>query len=113
MTERKKMAKLTEREKLKSSVAPSLESLKTIDKVASGKDEEIKKTRENSREQKLVNFYLSKSKIEEYRKMFGAAGLTLSQGIRVALDYTALELKAGKLVLSESGLHENLLGRLG
>lgn len=106
------MAKLTEKEKLTSSVAQSLESLRTIDMAAAEKGDEIKKSKENSREQRLVNFYLSKSKIEEYRKMFGSAGLTLSQGIRIALDYTAIELKSGKLTLSESGLHENILGRL-
>jgi len=104
------MAKITEKENLQKGIEKAGEKLGLIDAVVKEKKEsEQAKT---SKKQKLVNFYLSEEKEKEYRKIFGAGGISLSQGIRMSLDYTATLLKSGKLVLSDYGLHENLLEKL-
>ena len=51
-------------------------------------------------------------KKKEYEKLFGAEGLSLSHGIRMCLDYAALQISAGKLIISDSGIHENILNNL-
>ena len=64
------------------------------------------------KEKVLLNFYISKAKKKEYEKLFGAEGLSLSHGIRMCLDYAALQISAGKLIISDSGIHENILNNL-
>jgi len=75
------------------------------------KKEEVKS--ENAKKEQLVNFKLPKSKYEEYKKMFGAAGYSFSKGTRMILDYIYSEIQNGNIELRESGIKQTLSARVG
>ncbi|MDD7609494.1 MAG: hypothetical protein PUJ82_01040 [Spirochaetales bacterium] len=62
--------------------------------------------------QKLVNFRISEGLYDDYKKFFGARGISLSRAIRMWLDYGVNEVKSGHLEISEAGIRENALNKL-
>ena len=62
--------------------------------------------------QKLVNFRISAGLYDDYKKFFGARGISLSRAIRMWLDYGVNEVKSGHLEISEAGIRENALNKL-
>ena len=61
---------------------------------------------------KLVNFRISEGLYDDYKKFFGARGISLSRAIRMWLDYGVNEVKSGHLEISEAGIRENALNKL-
>lgn len=93
-------------------VSDSINKLKTIGTILENQTVEVKEKKEKSKNIKLINLKVTESKKEAYEKFFGAQGLSLSSAIRMSLDYIMLQGQAGNLLISESGIHENILNRL-
>lgn len=87
-------------------------ALSTIGSREEEKNKKAEEKLESIRSQKLVNFRISEGLYDEYRKFFGARGISLSRAIRMCLDYIVNEVKIGKLEISESGIRENKLSGL-
>ncbi len=87
-------------------------ALSTIGTHAEEKNRKVEAQEEAVKTQKLVNFRISEGLYDEYRKFFGARGISLSRAIRMCLDYIVNEVKLGKLEISESGIRENALNKL-
>lgn len=106
------MAKLKESAVLAAAVAETASKLNIINQAVEEETSKTEKKKTDEKEKVLINFYINKAKKKEYEKIFGAEGINLSLGIRMCLDYAAMQIKAGKLILSDSGLHENILNNL-
>lgn len=87
-------------------------ALETIGTHASEENKKAEEKEELVKTQKLVNFRISEGLYDEYKKFFGARGITLSRAIRMWLDYGVNEVKNGHLEISEAGIRENALNRL-
>ena len=106
------MAKLKESEALANAAAGTAAKLNIINQAVETETKAREEKNNDEKEKVLLNFYISKAKKKEYEKLFGAEGLSLSHGIRMCLDYAALQISAGKLIISDSGIHENILNNL-
>lgn len=106
------MAKLKESTVLATAAAETAAKLNIINQVVEEEAEKKEKKKADEKEKVLINFYINKAKKKEYEKIFGAEGINLSLGIRMCLDYAAMQIKTGKLILSDSGIHENILNNL-
>lgn len=87
-------------------------SLSTIAAHANEKNKKAEEKEEAVKTQKLVNFRISEGLYDEYKKFFGARGISLSRAIRMWLDFGVNAVKEGKLEISEAGIRENALNRL-
>ena len=107
------MAKATIKARTENSASAVLQRVQAVadDMVEEKKEVEAKK--EPSKEEQLVNFKLPKSKYEEYKKMFGAAGYSFSKGTRMILDYIYSEVQSGNIEIRESGIKQTLSARVG
>ncbi len=107
------MAKATIKARTENSASEVLQRVSAVgeDMVEEKKEAETRK--EPSKEEQLVNFKLPKSKYEEYKKMFGAAGYSFSKGTRMILDYIYSEVQSGNIEIRESGIKQTLVARVG
>lgn len=106
------MAKLKESTQLAAAASETAQKLNIISQAVEAETSKTTQSKEDENKKIMVTFYLSKAKKKEYEKLFGAEGINLSLGIRMCLDYAAIQLKNGKLILSDSGIHENVLNNL-
>ena len=106
------MAKLKESEALANAAAGTAAKLNIINQAVETETKAREEKQNDEKEKMLVNFYMSKAKKKEYEKLFGSEGISLSHGIRMCLDYAVLQIMAEKLIISESGIHENILNNL-
>lgn len=87
-------------------------ALSTIGTHASENNKKAEEKEAAVKTQKLVNFRISEGLYDDYKKFFGARGISLSRAIRMWLDYGVNEVKSGHLEISEAGIRENALNKL-
>ncbi len=107
------MAKATIKARTENSASEVLQRVSAVAEDMVEEKKEVETRKEPSKEEQLVNFKLPKSKYEEYKKMFGAAGYSFSKGTRMILDYIYSEIQNGNIELRESGIKQTLAARVG
>ena len=107
------MAKATIKARTENSASEVLQRVSAVAEDMVEEKKEVETRKEPSKEEQLVNFKLPKSKYEEYKKMFGAAGYSFSKGTRMILDYIYSEVQNGNIELRESGIKQTLAARVG
>ena len=107
------MAKATIKARTENSASEVLQRVSAVAEDMVEEKKEVETRKEPSKEEQLVNFKLPKSKYEEYKKMFGAAGYSFSKGTRMILDYIYSEVQSGNIELRESGIKQTLSARVG
>lgn len=107
------MAKATIKARTENSASEVLQRVSAVAEDMVEEKKEVETRKEPSKEEQLVNFKLPKSKYEEYKKMFGAAGYSFSKGTRMILDYIYSEIQIGSIELRESGIKQTLTARVG
>lgn len=107
------MAKATIKARTENSASEVLQRVSAVAEDMVEEKKEVETRKEPSKEEQLVNFKLPKSKYEEYKKMFGAAGYSFSKGTRMILDYIYSEVQNGNIEIRESGIKQTLSARVG
>lgn len=107
------MAKATIKARTENSASEVLQRVSAVAEDMVEEKKEVETRKEPSKEEQLVNFKLPKSKYEEYKKMFGAAGYSFSKGTRMILDYIYSEVQNGNIEIRESGIKQSLSARVG
>ena len=107
------MAKATIKARTENSASEVLQRVSAVAEDMIEEKKEVETRKEPSKEEQLVNFKLPKSKYEEYKKMFGAAGYSFSKGTRMILDYIYSEVQSGNIEIRESGIKQTLSARVG
>lgn len=107
------MAKATIKARTENSANEVIQRFSAVAEDMDEEKKEIETRKEPSKEEQLVNFKLPKSKYEEYKKMFGAAGYSFSKGTRMILDYIYSEVQCGNIEIRESGIKQSLSARVG
>ena len=107
------MAKATIKARTENSASEVLQRVSAVAEDMVEEKKEVETRKEPSKEEQLVNFKLPKSKYEEYKKMFGAAGYSFSKGTRMILDYIYSEVQNGNIEIRESGIKQSLSVRVG
>ena len=107
------MAKATIKARTENSASEVLQRVSAVAEDMVEEKKEVETRKEPSKEEQLVNFKLPKSKYEEYKKMFGAAGYSVSKGTRMILDYMYSEVQSGNIEIRESGIKQSLAARVG
>jgi predicted porin len=107
------MAKATIKARTENSASEVLQRVSAVAEDMVEEKREVETRKEPSKEEQLVNFKLPKSKYEEYKKMFGAAGYSFSKGTRMILDYIYSEVQSGNIEIRESGIKQTLSARVG
>ncbi len=107
------MAKATIKARTENSASEVLQRVSAVAEDMVEEKKEVETRKEPSKEEQLVNFKLPKSKYEEYKKMFGAAGYSFSKGTRMILDYIYSEVQSGNIEIRESGIKQTLSARVG
>ena len=107
------MAKATIKARTENSASEVLQRVSAVAEDMVEEKKEVETRKEPSKEEQLVNFKLPKSKYEEYKKMFGAAGYSFSKGTRMILDYIESEVQSGNSEIRESGIKQTLSARVG
>ena len=107
------MAKATIKARTENSASEVLQRDSAVAEDMVEEKKEVETRKEPSKEEQLVNFKLPKSKYEEYKKMFGAAGYSFSKGTRMILDYIYSEVQNGNIEIRESGIKQTLSARVG
>ena len=107
------MAKATIKARTENSASEVLQRVSAVAEDMVEEKKEVETRKEPSKEEQLVNFKLPKSKYEEYKKMFGAAGYSFSKGTRMILDYIYSEVQSGNIEIRESGIKQSLSARVG
>lgn len=107
------MAKATIKARTENSANAVLQRVSAVAEDMVEEKKEVETRKEPSKEEQLVNFKLPKSKYEEYKKMFGAAGYSFSKGTRMILDYIYSEVQSGNIEIRESGIKQSLSARVG
>lgn len=107
------MAKATIKARTENSASEVLQRVSAVAEDMVEEKKEVETRKEPSKEEQLVNFKLPKSKYEEYKKMFGAAGYSFSKGTRMILDYIYSEVQCGNIEIRESGIKQSLSARVG
>lgn len=107
------MAKATIKARTENSASEVLQRVSAVAEDMVEEKKEVETRKEPSKEEQLVNFKLPKSKYEEYKKMFGAAGYSFSKGTRMILDYIYSEVQSGNIEIRESGIKQSLAARVG
>ena len=107
------MAKATIKARTENSASEVLQRVSAVAEDMIEEKKEVETRKEPSKEEQLVNFKLPKSKYEEYKKMFGAAGYSFSKGTRMILDYIYSEVQSGNIEIRESGIKQSLAARVG
>ena len=107
------MAKATIKARTENSASEVLQRVSAVAEDMVEEKKEVETRKEPSKEEQLVNFKLPKSKYEEYKKMFGAAGYSFSKGTRMILDYIYSEVQSGNIEIRESGIKQTLSSRVG
>ena len=107
------MAKATIKARTENSASEVLQRVSAVAEDIVEEKKEVETRKEPSKEEQLVNFKLPKSKYEEYKKMFGAAGYSFSKGTRMILDYIYSEVQSGNIEIRESGIKQSLSARVG
>lgn len=106
------MAKMKLEENLNEANDELGQALNIIGQHAQEDNKKAEEKEESVKTQKLVNFRISEGLYDDYKKFFGARGISLSRAIRMWLDYGVNAVKEGKLEISEAGIRENALNRL-
>lgn len=107
------MAKATIKARTENSASEVIQRVSAVAEDMVEEKKEVETRKEPSKEEQLVNFKLPKSKYEEYKKMFGAAGYSFSKGTRMILDYIYSEVQNGNIEIRESGIKQTLSARVG
>lgn len=107
------MAKATIKARTENSASEVIQRVSAVAEDMVEEKKEVETRKEPSKEEQLVNFKLPKSKYEEYKKMFGAAGYSFSKGTRMILDYIYSEVQSGNIEIRESGIKQTLSARVG
>ncbi len=107
------MAKATIKARTENSANEVIQRFSAVAEDMDEEKKEVETRKEPSKEEQLVNFKLPKSKYEEYKKMFGAAGYSFSKGTRMILDYIYSEVQCGNIEIRESGIKQSLSARVG
>lgn len=107
------MAKATIKARTENSASELMQRTTVVVEDMVEEKKEVETRKETSKEEQLVNFKLPKSKYEEYKKMFGAAGYSFSKGTRMILDYIYSEVQCGNIEIRESGIKQSLSARVG
>lgn len=107
------MAKATIKARTENSASEVIQRFSAVAEDMDEEKKEVETRKEPSKEEQLVNFKLPKSKYEEYKKMFGAAGYSFSKGTRMILDYIYSEVQCGNIEIRESGIKQSLSARVG
>ncbi len=107
------MAKATIKARTENSANEVIQRFSAVAEDMVEEKKEVETRKEPSKEEQLVNFKLPKSKYEEYKKMFGAAGYSFSKGTRMILDYIYSEVQSGNIEIRESGIKQSLSARVG
>ena len=107
------MAKATIKARTENSASEVIQRVSAVAEDMVEEKKEVETRKEPSKEEQLVNFKLPKSKYEEYKKMFGAAGYSFSKGTRMILDYIYSEVQSGNIEIRESGIKQSLAARVG
>ena len=107
------MAKATIKARTENSASELIQRVSAVAEDMVEEKKEVETRKEPSKEEQLVNFKLPKSKYEEYKKMFGAAGYSFSKGTRMILDYIYSEVQNGNIEIRESGIKQSLSVRVG
>lgn len=111
------MAKLTEKKTetqlATDALVSNFESLNVIaehenEKKAPAEEAANKKVKKDT----LVTFNVPNEDFDKYKKWFGSKGVTMSQGLRMCLDYLYYQDQSERVVLTKSGIRENSLMRL-
>jgi hypothetical protein len=94
-------------EEMEEAAAEATAGLKIIDqKETEQKAEQASKT---TNDKVIINFRWSKSRVKEFKKFFGARGLSMARGILMCVEDEIYRTKNGKIEITETGIRDNKL----